>query len=359
MTMLSEISKQQVLFNARKSLGLLPTADPVDDSLIAAVIRRIASNNCPCSFASIVTSTVQYLKSIIDDTNDIDNVVDNILDKMIIGGDLLELSEVVSNDLGVKSTWIFANHPSFLFRPNGSVLIVGISADDNSFIAPLINRIEYQGIRRIIKSAPTENLRPILKGLGLTEIDETTWLRMPKKLKPEAYLLDMNERLSKANPTSEIPGLMILNYETNPGFYRGRWTSPKNHSGRFVAKRPHLYGINIWCYVELCDGKLQRFIDIPFKFNNILQRGCDVAWQLQMAIDHARKHPQFFNLRQTQEGDIFDFYSPIPQWAERRFIAIGKSVAPEKCLFSYQVLQEDSQNETTFLHEYLWLNLKQ
>ncbi|OJW32062.1 MAG: hypothetical protein BGO54_16745 [Sphingobacteriales bacterium 46-32] len=358
--MIEEIRNIDLVINLKQSFGLNSFKPEVDDELLASCIRRQAGFQCPCSKITLVSSVSQSFQHLIEiPIEEFIVRLEEIVEKLIIGGDLLELNEVATNDLAAKGTWIFPAHPSYLPRPNGRFLIFGIVPDEISPIASLAHRIIYAGCKRTINQNEGEDLDHILSDLGLTKISESAWLKLPKISSAQDYLLAMNKKLSNATQSGEISELVILDGKKSNIYYRGRWTNPTNQTGNYVGKRPHLYGGIIWCYVELKDGHLVRFIDIPFRHNSINQRGCDGAWQLQMAIDYCAGNPQLYDIREDVNGDIFDFFSPIPLWAERRFIALGEMVESKNCLFSYLIPKSDSQSEERFIKENLWLSRKQ
>ena len=84
-------------------------------------------------------------------------------------------------------------------------------------------------------------------------------------------------------------------------------------------------------------------------------RGCDHAWRLQAAIDHELGHAQTFSHRDADGEHVLDFYSPVPAWAERRWLLIGESVPAERCLFSFRFDDADVDDEVQFMTRDLWL----
>jgi hypothetical protein len=151
-----------------------------------------------------------------------------------------------------------------------------------------------------------------------------------------------------------VPGLVVLDPTTSVQYYRGRWRDPTGLTGRFVGRRQQAFGAKLWCYVELCNGQPDRYIDLPCGAMRF--RGCDEAWRLQAAIDYEQRHPQRFRLRQGLEGTtLIDVFSPIPSWAQRRWTIVGEAVARDKCLMSFRFSRRDIEEETHFAEEYLWL----
>src|SRR5438445_8548354 len=156
----------------------------------------------------------------------------------------------------------------------------------------------------------------------------------------------------------EVPGLMILDPTTAPTYYRGRWRPPRRESGRFVARREQSYGADLWAYVELHDGEVTNLIDFPTETRAPDARGCDEAWQLQMAIDAKNGRGQQFRLRASPPSGtiIVDLFSPIPRWARRRFDALGEEDAPIKSVLSYRFSQAIAEAVQRCLTEDLWLS---
>src|SRR5437764_983213 len=78
------------------------------------------------------------------------------------------------------------------------------------------------------------------------------WLKGPPDMTPQRHVANANDVLSMAQPFhSEVPGLSILDPDQPVRYYRGRWTEPKNQSGRYVGRRKQAYGADLWCYVEM------------------------------------------------------------------------------------------------------------
>jgi hypothetical protein len=355
--MIEEISHIDIIRLMRQNLEL-PLSDDIDEVLLASIIRRLASFQCPCSLKTLLNEAKKSLKSIISDDEEFSSVLENVINRLIVNGDLLELNDVVTNDINVKGTWLFAAPPSFVTRQNGIIYIFGIVPDENIPLASLADRIRYEGCKRILVPKENENLSETLVDFGLSQISSELWLKTPKVCTYADHLKEMDKRLSSAEPANEIRGLTVLDKNSNVRNYRSRWKQPTSQSGRFVAKRPQKFGSDTWCYAELDNGKLLRFVDIPTKFNGITQRECDGAWLLQMAIDADCGQPQEYSLKSENQENTLAFYSPIPKWAERRLTALGRLGPATNCLFSYIIPESELTVEESFLKAHLWLNQK-
>ncbi|MBD1385893.1 hypothetical protein IDJ75_11430 [Mucilaginibacter rigui] len=346
--MIKEITSNEVLRSAEEAWHL-PESQYTHETIIANCLRRVASYKCPCSITTLVNESQQALKFLFDDSA-LDDV-ERIVNLLLVSGDLLELSDVISSDVNVKSTWIFAAPPSFVIRPNGNAFIVGIGPDGNLPIPLLLDRIKYDGCKRIIIPNDQEKLSETLSNFGLSQISESLWLKLPRKSTAEDYLEQFDKWLMSSPSSDHISEITLLD--------KGRWVSPTTQTGRYIARRPQQYGPKYWCYVETENGKLKRFIDIPVRLNGIPQRQCDVAWLLQMAIDKVQHQPQEFTIQIDGQNCIFNFYSPIPLWAERRLLVLGSVAKKKNCLFSYEIPKQETLTEEAFLYDYLWLRKKE
>lgn len=272
-------------------------------------------------------------------------------------------SQVSVDDPNVKGTRVFAAPPGFIMRTSGTAFLIGISADEVSPLPPaLASRIQYQSFTRTITPAPTAPipLRDLLGETGMLELPERVWLRAPKEDTPASFRDAMFARLAGRGASGAIDDLEILDTATSVTFYRKRWSKPKRQTGIFVARRPQAYGAPIWCVARLIDGQPRQILDLPLQDKQAAQwRGCDAAWYLQMAIDHCNGTPQKFRRRTASGGAILDFFSPLPVWARRRLMVIGRPEPRDRSLFSYFVAHRELAAEEEFLQRRLWLTPEQ
>lgn len=353
---ITAIEPLELITKLRTGLAL-PSADEpvVDVPLIAALVRRAAGILCPCSPATIVSTVAESIKHLVDDPQSLNDQIDGIIEALLVGGDLLELNQVAYDDPAVKGTWVFAAPPSFVDRKNGSIFLLGIARDEQTPLPQqLAERVVYEGCYRLMKYEQGETLTQTLRELGLNELSERVWLRSPREETAKAMLESNTTRLMSLGPSGQIDDLQLLNPETAVTYYRGRWTSAKNQSGTFVARRPHAYGTPIWGFVAVEDGRAVRLLDFPFG-GNLRWRGCDAAWHLQMAIDHSRGQPQQYRRRDVEHGAVLDFFSPLPLWAERRLAIVGRPAERDKSLLSYFIPSDQLGSEERFIQERLWL----
>ncbi len=352
---ITEVSADEVLRLSHVTLGLSASSNGViDDAFLAASLRRAAGILCPCSSSTLVGAILESLKYMFDDNSGVPERIAIVAEALIINGDLLELNQVTVDDPAVKGTWVFAAPPSFVERPDGSVFLIGIGPDEVTPLpASLSMRVVYEGFARVLSPLPSENLPSILRGLGLLELSKSAWLKAPKPESAMELREGMLRRLSEQPLSGAIPDLSILDPSRAVDYYVGRWIDPNKQTGQYVARRPQAYGASLWGFTNLIEGGATKFLDFPLKGSR--WRGCDVAWHLQMAIDHCRGTPQLYRRRLTPDGACLDFFSPLPLWAQRRFAVLGRPTPREQCMFSYWIPERELASEEEFLRERLWL----
>lgn len=350
------IEPEDVLAGCRQTLGLPDTGDAsISDTLLAALLRHNAGILCPCSRTTLRAALLESLQYLSEDEDALPGRIDAVIEGMIVGGDLLELSDVAIDDPAVKGTWVFVAPPSYISRPGGSTFLTGIVRDQDTYLPhTLASRIIYEGFNRIIVPDPDEDLAGELRGLGLQQLSEAVWLKAPKAGTAEDMLNGMERRLESQAQSGTIDDLQILDPAQLVTYYRGRWITPKTQTGTFVARRPQEYGAPIWCFVRLTEGVSDRLLDLPLRKSR--WRGCDVAWHMQMAIDHCRHDPQLYR-RSRADGSVrLDFFSPLPQWSQRRLMIFGRSVPRESSLMSFILPAAEAEPEEQFLRDRLWLS---
>ena len=355
---ITQENARNILAGCRQTLGLPEEPEGfIDDVLLAALLRRTAGHHCPCSRATLRASVLDSLQMLSKDTDEMSlyEQIEIVIEGLIAGGDLIELNDVVTYDPEAKGTWVFAAPPSFVVRPSGSIFLLGIVPDQDVFLPEsLASRISYVGLTRIISPMPSEDLPGELSEQGMQQLSQDTWLKSPRAERPEDLLKRFKRQLAEQPPSGVVNDLQIMDQSQSITYYRGRWTSPGEQTGTFVAKRPQEFGNAIWCFAELKAGAVVRLLDLPLKKSR--WRGCDVAWYLQMAIDHCNQTPQLYRCRHEDHGVRLDFFSPLPQWSHRRLMILGRTVQRKNSLMSYQLPSTEAATEEAFLQNRLWLS---
>ena len=354
--MIERVTASEVLAGCRHTLGLSDQGGgSIDDALLAALLRRSAGIHCPCSRATLRASVLECTQGLATNDASRSQRIDEAIEALTVGGDLLELDDVVTEDSDVRQTWVFAAPPGFVIRPNGTAFIFGVVPDQDAFLpSSLGNRVLYDGFTRSIESQPDEDIADELQGQGLQQLSDSAWLKSPRREPPADMISRVDQCLARQPPITIVDNLKILDSVRPVTYYPGRWVIPTNQTGTFVSRRPQEFGAPMWCLVRLEDGVPVRLLDLPFEKTR--WRACDAAWHLQMAIDHCRHNPQQYRRRPETRGVRFDFFSPLPQWSQRRLMVFGNSMPPEKSLLSYLVPSAQAETEEKFLRDGLWLS---
>lgn len=353
---IAAVSREDVLRTVRESLGLpVASGTLLDDSMLAALLRRAAGILCPCAPSTIVASVFDALHHLVDDPSAIEGRLAEVCDRLVICGDLLELNQVTTDDPAVKGSWVFAAPPSFVERPGGGLFLLGTVPDEVTPLpASLGSRVIHEGIVRVLTPEPSEALRPALRGLGWLELSKATWLKSPKPESAAQLRETMLRRLNEQPASGEIAEAAILDSSRDTHYYSKRWVSPTSESGHYLARRPQAHGAPLWGYASVVNGTVTKFLDLPIKGTR--WRGCDVGWHLQMAIDDGLGKRQTYRRRAGAEGVHLDFFSPLPLWAERRLAVLGRPAPRDRCLFTYWMPEREAASEEEFLHDRLWLD---
>ena len=353
---ITRVTPQQVLLGCRQVLGLAPGQDQiVDDQLLAGLLRRSAGFHCPCNRTTLRASLLESLEHLSSNEQLLTERVDAAIEGLIVGGDLLELNDVVTVDSAAKGTWVYAAPPGFVVRRNGNVFLFGVVPDQDAFLpASIADLIAYDGYARTIPAQPDHDIAHDLQVQGLQKISESVWLKSPKRETAEVMLDRFERKLAEQPLSGSISDLRVLNPERPVAYYKGRWTNPTGLTGTFVARRPQEFGAPIWCIARLKNGLPVRLLDLPLERSR--WRGCDTAWHLQMAIDRIRGSSQNYRCVIEGEGIRFDFFSPLPQWSQRRLMIFGRSVPRKRSLFSYILPRSEAETEEHNLRQTLWLS---
>jgi hypothetical protein len=318
---------------------------------VSASLRRAASFMCPTSPSRLIDAVLGVIRPLHVHEPSRDEVVD-VLELLVASGDLLELRR----DSGRSTRLLYLAPPSYIERTPGTYLLMGI----RPFDAPLVEdnlalNIDYESHTRILKLDPlTATSR--LAALGLQDLPKDRWVASPASEPPANLIGRYRARLAVAGEAGRLDGLSILDPSSSVRYYRGRWRSPtSSDTGDFIARRPQAYGADLWCVLRLQAGVAQRLIELPV--DDPVVPGRDEAWRYQAAVDALGGVPQRFRIRPGLTPDAtFDFFSPLPGFAERYMQLVGLSLGKTPgALFSYRVLHGATGDVAAFLTDMLWM----
>ena len=343
---------------ATRAVGILGLDVSVVDLFstegICASLRRAASFLCPASPQQIVDAVLDVLTPLGGDLERAE--VNDALDALVGAGDLLELKLS-----GARTRLLFLGPPSYVEKQPGSYLLLGIRPNASPIVdeESLDTVVIYESHTRSVVLDP-EEATEALAAAGLHRLEREQWTKAPRQVAAGAVVEQARERLASSRAPGPVSGLMLIDPATPVRYYKGRWREPiASNQGIFVARRPQAYGAPVWCAVELADGVPQAVLDLPI--DSSIEPGWDDARKLQAALDAERGSPQVFRVRPTGQsaGDyIFDFFAPLPSWAERYLDLTGLPVLRSQgALFSYRVTNAAKSDVTAFLSKSLWMQV--
>jgi hypothetical protein len=324
-------------------------------TLVGQALRRAAHILAPCPRHELERAVSQSLKEYLTDTDQSIDRVTEALDALLAFGEVIEMRAPVDDPWSEGRLIVRPAPPSFVMKTSESAILLGVAGDEITPLSSEVNkRIEWHGVLRTLAPDGSENLREFLMELGLLEMSERSWLRLPPSCSATSFDTIWRQRLAAGSPGSVIEGLQVIDTRKSPGFYKGRWVeSDRAADGLHVGRRPQRYGAPLWCLVDLSSGVPKRLLDLAGWSGR--ERPCDIAWRVQMALDAGLGTPQRVRVRSVDQRTRLDFFSPIPSWAERKMAVVGDRTVAEHCLFSFVVPQEYTVEITDFLQSHLWV----
>lgn len=351
------LSSEEAATRAIRTLGLRDWEGKITSvEVIAAMLRRAAGLMCPCSNRTLVQAVMIALDGLVTEAADTKGLVDSTLEEMVVNGDLLELKNPIEMDVAGQRGILYLAPLTFVQRESYLIILFGIPTDNMMFPSDIEERIEYSGALRYIRTLASEDLVSRLVEVGFMQVSQDTWLKSPAPETATQHLNRVNALLDSSTSSREIPGLQILNSSKPVRNWKSRWEPLYKQDGRFVGRRQQLYGADLWCYVEVVNGRTTRLVDFPLPGTR--WRGFDNACQLQAAIDAVSNNHQVFEIRKRMDGAEFHFFSPVPSWAVRRWETLGQKVALERpctSLFCYEIPSDEAGQEISYCRERLWL----
>jgi hypothetical protein len=110
---------------------------------------------CPCPPATLASGLVESLAYLVTDLALLRERAEEVIERLTVQGDLLELSSVTTLEPGARNSWMFAASPAFVARPHGAVVLLGIAPDERSPVpSSLADRLRYEGCAHDLRAVP-------------------------------------------------------------------------------------------------------------------------------------------------------------------------------------------------------------
>jgi hypothetical protein len=352
-----EVNPVDVLRSARNALGFNERGTIlIDEPFLCEVLRRSLAHISPCSSSSLISRVLDTLQFLELDQSQLKERIERQVENLILGGDFLETSQS-SISIASNSRWLHLASPTFIIRKSKTVYLFGSSKDG---VIPLPqtlkSRIIYDGFIRHMKGESGENIGPILRDLGWLELSERTWMKTPKQILDKDFVQSLLTHLEEQPESGPMENLEIFQSKERSRNYSRRWKNPTNETGNFVCRRPQAYGAPIWGMCKVEDGITKKHLSFPYKYSP--WRGCDQAWHIMLGVDSMEGMPQEIVVQEERESVKILFFSPIPMWAIRRLLLIGKPIPNASALYGFTVPVREFDSELEILKNNLWLSIK-
>jgi hypothetical protein len=315
--------------------------------------RHVASFECPCSERHLVGSLARYMLDQVSSA-EVPALYESYLGKAgtLVSGllDQGDLIEVEGAENGARLLALRA--PAACALSKTRILVLGIvPLGSDSLPSAYQPARQLKGYSRVLTVENSTAGLNDLHAAGYVIISETEWAQLPEQLSARLHVGFYTSRFRTDNSAGHVEGLRVLDSERAVTHYMSRWIGKPARDGDFVARRQKRYGNDSWAYVRLRNLEPASLIDFPTK--NFLFRACDEAWHLQ----HELGRPQRYQVR-PDAGGLVDllFFSPIPQWAQRRLASLGEQVEIPNCLLAFRFPSADVlKAEITFIESRMWL----
>jgi len=350
-----QLDVASVAEHAIRALKLDPLNYTLQDATVmAALIRRLVSTTGPCTRSAIFKRLESCLAPIMSDLDGLASAIEDAIEALVVGSDLVEIPEVPSLAVGCHGPFLVLAPSRFIRRKSGAIYVLGGAPDGQELLPQaLASQVEADGYHRVISNPPA-SLAYELKSYGLHELSESVWLQSPKDVNPEDLVNEHVNQLLNVAEIHSTTSVRILDHSQNGLPYNQRWKEPNNQTGFFIARRPQEFGSPIWCFVQLEHGHVNRLLDLPRR--RWPWRPCDAGWYLQLAIDRNANCPQFYEVEEGASEASVSFFSPMPAWARRRLMVIGRPRNRRNALFAYEIPRNELATEEEFLRDRLWLS---
>jgi hypothetical protein len=348
------LDESEAQARAIRCLGLDPAATDFNSiEPLAALVRRTASFCCPCSTALLARTVTNLLAPLLA-TDELYDRIHDAIDGVTAYGDLIEVPEI-DGPASQRNILNLAT-PAVIRISSHRLMLIGIASEGvDPLPEPLASLMDFRGFARLIEVDDVQPAISVLLNQGFLLVSADEWNQLPRVTSANDLVAKFDRLLGSEVSVGNLEGLRVLLPNSNVRFYKGRWSPVRSQSGRFVARRERRFGSDLWCVVRLAGGAAVSLVDLPTGGNGI--RGCDEAWHLQQAIDVQAGTPQEFRVRKLPERDsaIFDFFSPVPQWATRRWDILGERIESAGSLISYLFNASHAADEAKFAETRMWL----
>lgn len=331
--------------------GIPPGAgcQPGDDlDLMYAMIRIAAARTGPCTRRLLAGAVRSALRGLVPDEAIAATRVDAAIDDLVLAGDLI----AAAGGDGQRQSLVFLAPPMYVRRTSGAVYIMGGPGEANPSMG---GATRCRGPFRELEPPPPDDE---LTQAGYTPYPAEAWIESPRGRGADDVIGELDRLLNAAPPSGEVAEAEIVDPAARTDYYRGRWSAPRQQTGRCLVRRRLRWGGHGWGYADLVGGSVSRYVALPAVDPRF--RPCDEAWWVLCASDSLRGSPQALLVEERGSVVRLGVQMPLPMWAERRLLTFG-SLSPERpqgAMIAYDVPAAEAPEEIAFLVERLWLRVR-
>ena len=284
------------------------SADLLTPEVLAALVRKTASFECPCPRAVLAKSVFRLLEPICPGDT-LKDTVRGTVNSVTSYGDLVEMhepSDTASNFL------LYLAAPSFLQVSDTLFLLFGVTPDGEDMTPPdLRQRVEPVMYSRRLAVQDPKECRDTLLQAGFESLKLDSWLRCPSRRTASELIALYDDALLKSGPPGVPEDVILIDPTRAVSHYKRRWTKLKKQSGRSLAGVA-AYGSHYHLPRTAMDSSRAS----SFPAIRTHWRAFDEAWHLLQAIDAVSGQPQGFRVRKTSLEGVaaMDLFSPVPSW---------------------------------------------
>lgn len=320
MSTLRVISPNSNLFEVlAKSLELnLASGSNLSVTVIASVIRRAAAIIAPCTRRELLAEASHALTGCLDDMAE--GTLLEVVDDLVVGGDLIEAPALLEGheDAPVLT---FCRQPSFC-RSGARVYLLGAAPDDAPFLPKsMMGDVLCDGGVRYMTIEADPSICETLPRMGLHELSLDQWLSVPEHQSACRLIEQLDAMMASRGREDNLIGIRWLTSPDSNCTYRQRWHEEATDERLLIARAPQPYGEDSWFLAERSNGTT-RFLQLPLE-EFPKDRGCDLAWRVQLALDFAAGRPAWYTIVPGIEFSKLTVSFPIPSRERLALIHLG------------------------------------
>jgi hypothetical protein len=184
-----------------------------------------------------------------------------------------------------------------------------------------MREVTSDGGLRYLTTDESQSIYETLPRMGLQELSEEQWLSSPETRSSYQLIEQLKAMMDAHGRQDRLVGVRWLTSPHDSCPYRERWREETTDEGLLIARAPQPYGADAW-YLAERGSKPTRFLQLPLdEFPR--DRGCDLAWRVQLALDSVADRPARYEIVTDQNSTKLRVSFPIPSPERLALIHLG------------------------------------